>query len=292
MSLAVSGSSLSLRDNQQMAISSGDEYTPTGDSEEVWEYISEWRQFQVITLKIKCINSSIKDIIGTIDIQIVTLPEDTERILLPNIHIRSGPINVVLNKIQRKFYNRAVQFYDFADEPFVDSVAKDLLDYTDYEGTKLHFRSKPKMKMTWKSHDVSSESDYGVYSDRSRGQNPPEYLLLVKDKCPSSGGVFQSERQLSGEMLLAAYNRSGLCMKDQEVFGIIIKGDRIRFYRCTFSEKYLRNIANDEWPQEDAKIFRYPPDNEEPLSISHPRQRETIVRILCVIREHLEAIVT
>jgi len=93
-------------------------------------------------------------------------------------------------------------------------------------------------------------------------------------------------------MLLAAYNRAELCMKDQEVFGIIIKGDRIRFYRCTFSENYLRDIANDELPREGAEIFRYPPDNEEPFSISHPQQRETIVRILCAIREHLETVVT
>lgn len=287
--------SLTTSDNPssgRMILSSGDEYIPTEDSEEVWKQTYKWRQLQITTLRIRYVNSSMKDIVYMNDIHNVIFPEDTERILLPNVHIRSGPINVMLSKAQRKFYNRVVQLYDFADEAPVDSVAKDLLDYTDYESVKLHFRPKPKMKMTWKLHNVSSESDYGVYSDRSRGQNPSEYLLLVEDKRPGLGGVLQPERQLSGEMLLAAYNRAGLQMKDQEVFGIIIKGDRVRFYRCIFSENYLRSIANDERPKEEAEIFRYPPDNEEPFSISHPQQRETIVRILCVIREHLEKVVT
>jgi len=148
------------------------------------------------------------------------------------------------------------------------------------------------MEMTWKSHDVSSEPDYGVYSDRSRGQNPSEYLLLVEDKRPGYGGALRSERQLSGDMLLAAYNRAELRLKDQEVFGIIMRGDKIRFYRCTFSENYLKAIVNDEWPKEEAEILRYPPNNEDPFSVSHPQQRETIIRILCSIREHLEEVVT
>jgi len=167
----------------------------TEDSEEIWKYTSKWRQFQITTLKIKYINSSIKGIVGMDDIQNVIFPEDTERILLSDIYIRSGPVNVVLSKIQRKFYNRVVQLYDFSDEPPIDSIAKDLLDYTDYEGMKLHFKPKPKMRMTWKSRDVSSESDYGVYSDRSRGQNPSEYLLLVEDKRPDSGGGHTSARK-------------------------------------------------------------------------------------------------
>jgi len=271
---------------------SGDEYISTEDSEEIWKHTSRWRQFQITSLKIKCVNSSIKDIVGTNDIQNVIFPEDVERILLSNIYIGSESMNITLSKVQRKFYNRVVQIHGFADEPPVDSVARDLLDYTDYESIKLHFRSKPKMRMTWKSHDVSSEPDYGVYSGISRGQDQPEYLLLVEDKCPGSGSFFQLERQLSGEMLLAAYNRAELGLKDQEVFGITMKGDRIRFYRCTFSENYLRNISNDEWPKEEAEIFRYPSDNERGFSVSHPQQRETIIRILCTIREHLEEIVT
>jgi|ERR1700733_10056174 len=271
---------------------SKNEYVFTEDSENIWKHTSRWRQFQITSLKIKCVNSSIKDIIGTNDIQNVTFPEDVERILLLNIHISPDHTNVVLNKAQRKFYNRVIQIHNFADEPPVDSVARDLLDCTDYESVKLHFRPKPKMRMIWKSHNVSSEPDYGVFSGKSKGQNPSEYLLLVEDKCPGLHGFFQLERQLSGEMLLAAYNRAQLRLRDQEVFGITMKGDKVRFYRSIFSESYLRSISSDEWPKEEVEIFRYPCDTERGLSISHPQQREMIIRILCIIREHLEEVVT
>ena len=267
------------------------EYISTEDSEEVWKHTSKWRQFQIITLKLKYVNSSIKDIIGINDIQNIIFPEDVERILLSNVFIGSESANISLNKTQRKFYNRVIQIHNFVDEPPVDSVARDLLDCTDYESMKLHFRPKPKMRMTWRLHNISSESDYGVFSGMLKGQNRPEYLLLVEDKCPGYGGALRSERQLSGEMLLAAYNRAELSLKDQEVFGIIMKGDGIRFYRCIFSEDYLRDIFNDKWPQEEVEIFRYPPDNERSFSISHPQQRETIIRILCAIREHLEEVI-
>jgi len=267
--------------------SSGDEYIPVEDSEEVWKQTSKWRQYQLVALEIEYTNSSMSTVVDNMNIWDVALPEDTERILLPNVHIRSG-VDVALNKFQQKFYNRVIQLYDFADEPPVDSVVKDLLDYTDYESNILHFRPKPKMKMEWKGKMISSESDYGVYSDRSRGQNPAEYLLVVEDKRPGLGGVLQPERQLAGEMLIAAYNRSGIRVINQEVFGLILKGDKVRFYRCFFSQSYMRSIINDEKPKEKTRIHRYPPDDKEPLSISHPEQREILIRILCCIREYIE----
>ena len=272
---------------------SEDEYTPAEDSEEIWKHTSKWRQFQITSLKIKCVNSSIKDIVEVNDIQNIIFPKDVERILLSNIHIESEPANIALNNAQRKFYNRVIQIQNFTNDSPVDSVARDLLDCTDYESMKLHFRPKPKMRMTWKSHNVSSEPDYGVFYGTPREQYQPKYLLLVGNKRPGYGSPLQSERQLLGEMLLAAYNRTESSLEDQEVFGIVMKGDdRIRFYKCVFSENYLRDIANDRYPKEEVEIFRYPPDNEKAFSVSHPQQRETIIRILCAIREHLEEITT
>jgi hypothetical protein len=267
-------------------------FTAIKDPESPWKHTSRWRSGQLETLKIGYLNSSMDSIIGNADIHDIKLPEDVDRLLLPGIQIGIDDNNVVLNNIQRKFYNRVIQLYDFKDEPPVDLVARDLLDCTDYESTKLHFRPKPKMKMVWRSHNITSESDYGVYSDRSRGQTPSEYLLIVEDKRPGEKGALQPERQLAGEMLVAVYNRAELRMGDKEIFGMIMRGDRIRFYKCNFSEEYLRSIVNDKHPKEYAQIYRYPPDNEDSLSISHPQQRELILRILCTIREHLEEIVS
>ena len=56
----------------------------------------------------------------------------------------------------------------FRDEPPVDSIAHDLLTFTGFETRKLHFRPKPHIEMEWRGHEISSEADYGVYSERSR----------------------------------------------------------------------------------------------------------------------------
>jgi len=279
-----------MSDSSHVVTSSGDEYVPKDDSEEVWKMTSKWREFQLMVLKMSYANSSLESVAGG-NLQAVILPEDSHRILLPNVFITSGAPTVDLNKAQRKFYNKVSSLYESTDEPPVDSVTNDLLYFTDYESPIFHYRPRPRINMTWKSHLIVSESDYGVYSDKSRGTNPQEYFLVVEDKRPGSGGFIQAERQLAGEMLIAAYNRAEIIMRDHEIFGMIVKGVLVRFYRCTFSERYLRGMARGGHPPNATVIHRYPPDNVQPLSVAHPNQREILVRLLCSIREHLEATV-
>lgn len=117
---------------------------PKKDSAEIWKQTSKWRQYQLGTLKLKYVDACIEEIIGRIDIYEIELSEDAERLLLPGIDIQPGQ-KVSLSNKQRKFYNRVIQLYRFPDEPSVDSIARDLLDY---EGEDIHFRPKPKMRMS------------------------------------------------------------------------------------------------------------------------------------------------
>jgi hypothetical protein len=58
--------------------------------------------------------------------------------------------------------------------------------------------------MEWQGYEVSSEADYGVYSERSRSLPNVEYFVVVEDKRRLYGG---GECQLCGEMLVAALDR-------------------------------------------------------------------------------------
>src|SRR5688500_9491878 len=87
------------------------------DSKKVLKHTSRCRQEQLTTLKIRYVNSALEGITHARSIEDVALPEDTERILLPNVHIGPKISDIVLSKNQQKFYNRVVQLYEFVDEP-------------------------------------------------------------------------------------------------------------------------------------------------------------------------------
>ena len=102
--------------------------------------------------------------------------------------------------------------------------------------------------MNWRSFKISSEADYGVFSDQARLKRFEEYFLVVEDKRPIFGSICQAERQLSGEMLIAAQNRAMFAMKDQSIFGMTMIGTEVRFYKTTFSTNYLEAILMDKSP--------------------------------------------
>ena len=171
-------------------MSSSDEY---GDTEDVWRQTSKWRPVQLEILKIE-----VKDgmVVNTSNLDNTPLYVEAERILLSNVDIGTGFVELPDSQIP--FYNRLSMFRD------VDSIAHDLLTFTGFETRKLHFRPKPHIEIEWRGHGISSEADYGVYSEGSRITPNVEYLVVVEDKPEKSNS---GECQLSGEMLVAAIDR-------------------------------------------------------------------------------------
>ena len=104
--------------------------------EKVWKHTSKWRQQQLEQLRIKFVNVDATSIAKS---TASFLPEEANCILLPGIDISTAKPTNELHGIQLRFYNRIVQVHDFKDEPPVDSVVRDLLDYTGFEGKLLHF---------------------------------------------------------------------------------------------------------------------------------------------------------
>jgi hypothetical protein len=269
-------------------MASSDEYVEPANNEEVWKHTSKWRAFQLEEL-----NIDIQDgyVVNMQDLNNIPLYIDVERILMPGINISSSiDINTIPDS-QLPFFNRLNQLSIFRDEPPVDSIAHDLLTFTGYESRKLHFRPKPNIKMQWKNHNIASEADYGVFTERSRTTANIEYLVIVEDKSISGKTHISAERQLCGEMLVAAMERFQSVSVDQFIYGMIIKGPLIRFYYCTFEENYLSCLDKDRKPIVTAIIHRYPSAKEMALSLNDSDQRKTIIQILSRIRVHLESLI-
>lgn len=266
---------------------SDEDYEDPHDSYKVWKNTSKWRPFQLEMLKIDFKHGKLEDIIDNIDIDNIILNDDIDRILLPGINIINYE-NININKKQLPFYNRLKQILRFPDEPPVDSVAYDLLTWTEFEDINIHFRPQPKLTMKWKKYDISSNADFGVYSDRSIDQIPVEYLMIVEDKRARASMYQNGECQLAGEMLLAAYNRFENIQKDHIVYGIILKGNLIRFYKVIFSELYLQELRKSKYPTITIEPLTYPPQTERALSLNIYEQREKIIKILCVLKQKTE----
>ena len=105
--------------------------------------------------------------------------------------------------MELKFYNRVLQL-PFSDDPPVDAVARDLLDNTDFESNKIHFRPKPRLQTSCYDHNIVSIPDYGVFVRQSNEMNFQEYMLLIEDKNPSRG-FNHAEYQLTGEIRVSYF---------------------------------------------------------------------------------------
>ena len=224
-------------------MSSSDEYRPIGDAEEVWSQTSKWRPVQLEILKIKVEDGVVVDMDN---IDQTPLYMDVERILLSNIDVSSSVDPDLIPDFQLPFFNRLMQLAMFRDEPPVDSIAHDLLTFTGFEARKLHFRPKPHIEMEWQGHEISSEPDYGVYSERSRRLPNVEYFVVVEDKPEKRRLYGGGECQLCGEMLVAAIDRYQNIKKDHIMYGMIIRGSFVRLYSCFFTNEYLSDLARDK----------------------------------------------
>jgi hypothetical protein len=266
-------------------MSSSDEYKPIGDTEDIWKQTSKWRPVQLEILKIE-----VKDgmVVDTTNLDNTPLYVEAERILLSNVDIGTGFVELPDSQIP--FYNRLTQLSMFRDEPPVDSIAHDLLTFTGFETRKLHFRPKPHIEMEWRGHEISSEADYGVYSERSRITPNVEYLVIVEDKPEKSKLYSSGECQLSGEMLVAAIDRYQNIKKDHIVYGMILRGSFVRLYKCVFRNEYLSTLTKDKYPASYTTIHRYPSESQLPLSLNDKIERKTIVQLLSKIRIDLEQI--
>jgi len=103
--------------------------------------------------------------------------------------------------------------------------------------------------------------------------------------------LIKYESQLYGEMLVAAMGRYGRIKADTGMYGMLLMGPYIRFYRTMFAGRYLRDLETDKDPSMNITIERYPPDSRRGLSLIDRHERMTAVRILSVIRDHVESMV-
>lgn len=265
--------------------SSESEYIAPDDSEEVWGYTSKWRDYQLTVLKLEVVDGILDDITDGGEVELSE--ELTENILLPSLFISSKQVPSHLTKPQRKFYKRVIQVSESSDEPPVDGVVSKLLEASDFDCDGLMFRPRPHLEIEWKGKGISSEPDFGIYSDKFGGDEILEYMMVVEDK-RSGVKLWQPERQLCGEMLVASCRRSVVAIKDQEMFGMIVRGNVFRFYRVIFPKSYLVQILEDRIPMENVKIIRYPPSDENAFSLTDPGDRLKIVNILSSIRERIK----
>ncbi|ORX55004.1 hypothetical protein DM01DRAFT_1345362 [Hesseltinella vesiculosa] len=262
---------------------SSDEYQDPSDTETVWKQTSKWRQMQLDDLMI-----DIKDgiVVDMVNIQDAPLYVDVERIMMTGVDVSASIDTNTIPDAQLPFFNRLIQLTTFRDEP--PSIAHDLLTFTGYESRKLHFRPRPNIKMQWRNHSIASEADYAVFTERSRTALTQEYMVIVEDNATSGKSYTSTERQLCGEMLVAAMDRYQSINVDQLVYGVIIKGQMIRYYMCTFSEEYLSRLDEDKRPNECSTVYRYPSSKQMALSLNEHTQRRTIILILSKIRAYLE----
>jgi hypothetical protein len=272
-------------------MSQDEDYRPPGDSSDVWEQTSKWRPVQLEMLKLQLIDGNENDIVGTIDMLGVQLYEDAPRLLLPCDDVRNSSSVQHISREQRTFFNRLLQLTIFNDEPPVDAVTSDLLTYSGFESENIHFRPRPRLRFTCLLHNVTSIPDYGVFIDRPSGPPAYEYLVVVENKAPSTCDTQYKECQLCGEMLASAISRYGERRSDKLMFGALVSGLEVRFYKTTFSRSYLDSIFTDRAPYNFSEVARFPSAEEYALSLNKRDTREKIVRILHAIRLQLEQVI-
>lgn len=173
----------------------------------------------------------------------------------------------------------------------MDSVAYDLLTYSGFESELLHFRPRPRLELLWNDKEISSDADFGVYSDNPKEFVTAKYFVVVGDKADKRKVYKGGECQLCGEMLLAATNRFSNVKRDHTVYGMIVKGLSVRFYKATYSKKYLSNLEQETSLKQTVIVKRYPSETIPALSLSDTDEREEIIRMLCSIRTNIEALV-
>ncbi|KAJ3392414.1 hypothetical protein HDU92_008473 [Lobulomyces angularis] len=253
-------------------------YKNPNDTEDIWKDVSKWTKYQCESLSITCFGVSINAII---DINNVSFPEEVENILMPDIDIIHG-LNV--DKKESKFYNRVLQKDKFNDGSSVDAVIYDLLSNTNYEGSgKIHFVQRPKTITLIGEDEVTSRPDFVVYADRDQYER---YMIIIKNKsCLQS--FKELEYQLAGELLAAVSYRADKIMKNHVIYGIIISGNLMRFYKAAFDVRYLSSLSRNITVS-SVDLDRYPSECENPLDIRLYKDREMIIKILCAIKSDIE----
>jgi hypothetical protein len=257
------------------------EYIPPDDSKEVWKSTSKWREYQMEILKLRVIEGSLREIVN----EILSIQDGSlENILLPQVTVSNGEAPPALPEFQERFYNKIAQVLDFSDEPPTDLIISELLDSLHFCQNNLRFRPRPHLEIEWKNRGISSEADFGIYS---KVNGMAEYMMVVEAKRRAA----RPERQLCGEMLVASYNRFSRTAKDQEVFGMMVMGSEVRFYKATFSEKYLTSLSRDKSPEEQIDVLSYPFRSHRPLSLTTYEGRREIAVILLSIRKNIIEII-
>lgn len=136
-------------------------------------------------------------------------------------------------------------------------------------------------------YEISSEPDYGVYVNRGGIMH---VLVVVEDK-PKERRMYQhGECQLYGELLSAALSRFSYMERDHLVFGMILRGPLVRFYKANFCKEYLLQLQGNKIPSIEMRPKRYPEIANLPLSLNSPKEREKVVRLLHAIRSQVECI--
>ena len=263
------------------------EFKRSGDEQSVWRSTSRWRVIQMEILKANFVN--IDEMFNAA--QPLSYSPFLEWIELRNVdNILRPPDDLASN--QRPFLNRLVQLQRFTDEPPVDQVARDLLTFSGFESELLHFRSRPHLEIEWRSYKISSEADFGVYSDRPGFGPYAEYVVVVENKPEAGPSLTKSECQLFGEMFVAAMVRHQMAKMNVQMYGILLSGPYVRFYHANFSDVYLRDIESERSPSISVTVERYPSDTVRGLSLIVKQERLEVVRTLLMIRHLVEATVS
>ena len=263
-----------------------EEYKEPANKNDVWINTSRWKPTQLEILRVTYTEGKLSDIVGNINLEEIVIDQDSERLLLPDINIDISSVRDMKNIKQIPFFNRLKQLSKFSDEPPVDSIAYDLLNYTGFESEYIHYRPKPHLEITWRDHEISSEADYGVFKGLLEDLFV-EYMLIIEDKSYKAKVYQNGECQLFGEMLLAAHNNLTITGKGCKIYGIIIRGYFVKFYVCEFSEQYIRNIYNDKLQTIKINPIRYSKNNQLGLSLKSYSDRQEIVKIMTAIRDQL-----
>ncbi|KAK9736888.1 hypothetical protein K7432_018499 [Basidiobolus ranarum] len=268
-------------------MSSNGKYLPPDNKNDIWKHTSKWRPRQLEELKISVEDGNVVD---PPQLSSIDMGPDVDRILLPGINVLSTDVKI--SQSQRPFFNRLNQLRYFPDEPPVDSVAYDLLTYSGFESEILHFRPRPHLELSWNDKEISSEADFGVYSGNFTDFLNAKYFVVVENKAEKRNVYQGGECQLCGEMLLAATTRFTNIKRDHTVYGMILRGLSVRFYKATFSKDYLSNLEKETILKKSITIQRFPSETTQALFLSDTDDREHIIRILCSIRKNVEELVS
>jgi hypothetical protein len=180
----------------------------------------------------------------------------------------------------RRFGNIIGEYYArLGSEAVIDKLAELLLEVCNCDRGLLQSVSKLAMDTRVGQATYASIPDHALIPRFALADVSRYTLVVVEDKFRPH----YVEPQLGGEMVAAAIHNYKNFSTATTMFGMVLKGTDVSFYRTDFPEAYLKSVIDGK-PAGDVVMFKYSGSSQQGIDVTFcSTQRTLALQVLCSI---------